>query len=87
MPRHKILCMGYRLESIAFMMTYNSTTCHPGVWREFKDFIVSLARHYGAKAWAACLEESQHAQQRGDGGKHALKRGEEHSRDGGRVGQ
>lgn len=67
-PRHKILRMDYRLESSAFMMTYNSTTFQPGVWREFKDFIVSLARQYGAKAWAACLEESQHAQHRGDGG-------------------
>ena len=60
-PRHKVFQSSYRLHSRAFMLTYNSTSFTPGTWGEFHKFAKSFARQHGARAWAACLEESLHA--------------------------
>ena len=61
-PRHKILTTGYKVHSKAFMVTYNDRAFTPEVWPRFRTFIKAKARGLGATAWAACLEQSLHAQ-------------------------
>ena len=60
-PYHAILATGYRLESRAFMTTYNSWHFSLATWLRFRDFCKDKAKQLGAAAWAACLEESVHA--------------------------
>ena len=60
-PSHKTLVMSFRLKSKAFMLTYNSSTLQERDWEQFVTHIRKLARRFGAKAWSACLEESEHA--------------------------
>ena len=56
---HRVLGRGYRLESKAFMLTYNSRSFTQAVWTDFERFTSGLADRLGARAWAACLEESE----------------------------
>ena len=56
---HRVLARGYRLESKAFMLTYNSELITADVWPSFETFTSDSARRLGARAWAACLETSQ----------------------------
>ena len=60
-PRHRILKMTFRLESSAFMLTYNSSTFTADSWPHFETFIKAVARTNGARIWGACLERSLHA--------------------------
>ena len=61
-PRHKILIAGYKVHSKAFMLTYSSRAFTPEDWPRFQAFIKAKARGLGATGWAACLEQSLHAQ-------------------------
>ena len=65
-PRHKTLVMSFRLKSKAFMLTYNSSTLEERDWEAFVKHIRRLARRFGARAWSACLEESEHASRQPD---------------------
>ena len=60
-PRHKVLANGFRLHSRAFMVTFNSTMFTLATWPDFKKWAKQFAGVHGARAWAACLEESLHA--------------------------
>ena len=60
-PRHKVLKSSFCLDSRSFMLTCNSTTFTPDTWSEFKAWVEEFARAQGARAWAACLEESLEA--------------------------
>lgn len=63
--RHRVLQPNYKLKSKAFMATYNSAQIEPSCWQRFHDFTVALKQKHGARAWAACLEESQHSAEQG----------------------
>ena len=58
--RHRVLQPSYKLKSKAFMATYNSAQIEPSCWQRFQDFTIALKQKHGARAWAACLEESEH---------------------------
>ena len=58
---HRVLGRGFRLESKAFMLTYNSGHFTPGAWPDFETFTADLAGRLGARAWSACLEKSEAA--------------------------
>ena len=60
-PRHRILKVSFRLQSQAFMLTFHSNTFDLHTWEPFRNFVSDVARKYGARGWAACLEESQYA--------------------------
>ena len=60
-PRHKVLKAGFRLHSKAFMLTHNSRSFTRETWSTYRSWTEALAKKYGASAWAACLEESEHA--------------------------
>ena len=60
-PKHRFLKFSFRLQSTAFMLTYNSSDFSAATWVAFKTFVEDRARRYGARAWAACLEVSLHA--------------------------
>ena len=59
--RHRVLKPGYILQSKAFMLTFNSNTFDPTTWRCFESWVKQKRKQLGARAWAACLEESTHA--------------------------
>ena len=59
--RHKVLKVDFRLHSSAFMLTYNSVHFRPADWTAFRTFVVRLKTSLGARAWAACLEQSLHS--------------------------
>ena len=61
LPRHKVIVSTYRLESRAFMATYNSRSFTAEDWLCFKRSVKAAAVRYGATGWAACWEESMHA--------------------------
>ncbi len=63
--RHRVLQPNYKLKSKAFMATYNSAQIAPSCWQRFQDFTVALKQKHGARAWAACLEESEHSAEQG----------------------
>ena len=63
--RHRVLLPNYKLKSKAFMATYNSVQIQPSCWERFKDFTIAKKVKYGARAWAACLEESEHSEVEG----------------------
>lgn len=58
---HKLLKPNFRLRSKAFMMTYNSRSFTEEDWPDFRKFVLKQKKAYGARAWAANLEESLHA--------------------------
>ena len=61
LQRHRVLDEGFRLQSKAFMLTYNSKEFTVGTWQRFLTWVKATARKLHARHWAACLEESQHA--------------------------
>ena len=60
-PGHKVLKCSFRLHSRAFMVTYNSAAFTLATWAAFEGWVIAFAQTHGARAWAACLEESTHA--------------------------
>ena len=60
-PRHKVLRSSFRLHSRAFMVTYNSLAFTLATWGPFLEWVKAFAVKNGARAWAACLEESTKA--------------------------
>ena len=56
--RHRILEDGFRLQSKAFMLTYNCRSFSTGTWGTFLRFVKVTAQRLQARRWAACLEES-----------------------------
>ena len=60
-PRHRVLQSAFELNSKAFMLTYNGLLIVPALWTAFRDFVVGLKDRFGARGWAACLEQSLHA--------------------------
>ena len=61
LPLHKLLDPSFRIQSKAFMLTYNSDTFAPPTWAAFRARVRHLAKHFKARAWAANLEESLQA--------------------------
>ena len=61
-PKHRVLQPGYILKTKAFMLTYNSESFTARSWPAFRRCIKGWRRLFGARWWAACLEESLHAQ-------------------------
>ena len=61
LPCHAAIRFGYRLQSKAFMLTYNSRSFSVTTWRSFRDFVEAKAKSLGARAWSACLEQSLHS--------------------------
>ena len=49
LPRHKVLAPEFRLQSKAFMLTYNSRALRPGMWDEYRGFVASLKGRLGAR--------------------------------------
>ena len=66
LQRHRVLDEGFRLQSRAFMLTFNSKAFTAGTWERFRTWVQGTARRLHASRWAACLEESQHAQASAD---------------------
>jgi hypothetical protein len=58
LSRHRVLDDGFRLESKAFMVTYNSRSFTLDTWPEFLAWVKDQRRRLGFRRWAACLEES-----------------------------
>ena len=71
-PKHRVLQPGYTLKSKAFMLTYNSENFSRGTWTAFCRCIKRWRRLLGARWWAACLEESVHAQAPARAGRYHL---------------
>ena len=60
-PKHRVLLPNFRLQSRAFMVTYNSKKFTKETWCPLRAFTQTTAQRLGATAWAACLEESLNA--------------------------
>ena len=58
LEQHRLLLRGFRLESKAFMLTFNSLMFILADWVAFRDHIKKLHTDCGAAAWAACQERS-----------------------------
>ena len=58
---HRVLKPNFELKSRAFMLTYNSASFTLETWAPFRTFVMTLKAQFGARAWAACLEESLNA--------------------------
>ena len=61
-PKHRVLASFFKLKSKAFMLTYNSRGIAMTSWEPFRKFVEALAKTWGARAWAACLEKSLHSE-------------------------
>ena len=61
LPFHKLLIKGFRLETHACMLTFNSADFRTETWATYVAWVEDVAKRLGARAWAACLEESTHA--------------------------
>ena len=61
LPRHRVLDPGFRLQSKAFMLTYNSVNFTPELWTAFRNHMVKLHRALKSRAWAANWEQSLEA--------------------------
>jgi hypothetical protein len=53
-----LLKPGFILKSKAFMTTYNSQSFTPATFVSFKMWVKDAASRFGARAWAACVEEN-----------------------------
>ena len=62
LPLHKVLDSNFRLKSLAFMVTYNSSGFSKETWPAFHKHVRKLARSISARAWAANWEQSLEAQ-------------------------
>lgn len=58
LPQHYILQPGYILKSKAFMVTFNGDTISLATWPAFAKWVAKMCKRIGARAWAACIEES-----------------------------
>ena len=56
LQRHRVLDEGFRLQSKAFMLTFNSKEFTAGTWQPFRTWVKAKARKLHARHWAACLE-------------------------------
>ena len=72
LPRHKVLQAGYTLKSKAFMLTFNSDTFNAETWVTFESWVKKKRKEFGARAWAACIEISVHAEATQHGTRHHL---------------
>ena len=59
-PKHRVLLPFFKIESHAFMGTYNSQAFTESTWSAFETFTKNFSKKFGATAWGACLEESLH---------------------------
>ena len=66
---HRVLLPTFKLKSKAFMLTYNGAAIAPTSCDAFKTFVMKLKTRFGARAWAACLEQYLHAE---DAGRHHM---------------
>ena len=57
--QHRVLLRGFRLESKAFMLTFNSPAFVLNDWEAFREHIKQQYADCGAAAWAACQERSE----------------------------
>ena len=57
-PMHKVLDSSFRLQSKAFMLTFNSQTFTRQTWPSFRKHMRQLCRTLQARAWAANWEVS-----------------------------
>ena len=57
---HRVLQRGFRLQSRAFMLTYNNRKWTRAVWASFASWVEGLKVQLGFRAWGACLEASTH---------------------------
>lgn len=71
-PRHKVLQPGYILKSKAFMLTFNSDTIDRATWVAFEHWVKQKRQDLGARAWAACIEQSMHAEATAHGPRYHL---------------
>ena len=61
--KHRVLDEGFRLQSKAFMLTYNSRSFSTTTWPVFLKWVKERRWTLGARRWAACLEESLNSEQ------------------------
>ena len=61
LARHRVLDEGFRLNSRAFMLTYNSRSFSAATWPVYLKWVKERRRSLGARRWAACFEESLNA--------------------------
>ena len=59
LEQHRLLLRGFRLESKAFTLTFNSLMFILADWVAFRDHVKKLRADCGAAAWAACQERSE----------------------------
>ena len=57
MARHRLLEAGFRLESKAFMLTFNSGSFVRETWPVFLEWVKERRGALGARRWAACITE------------------------------
>lgn len=57
--QHRVLLRGFRLESKAFMLTFNSPAFVMDDWDAFRAHVKKQHADCGAAAWAACQERSE----------------------------
>ena len=62
LERHRLLEPGFRLNSKAFMLTFNSRSFVVETWPVFRSWVLDKRRELGARRWSACVEEPGHAQ-------------------------
>ena len=60
--QHKVLQPGYILKSKAFMLTFNDVGFTEDSWPPFLAWVKMKHKELCSRAWAACLEISEHAQ-------------------------
>ena len=60
LAHHRIMEKGFRIQTHAFMVTYNCKNFTVSTWEAYAPWFRRLATSLGAHAWAACIEESQH---------------------------
>ena len=61
LPMHRVLDPSFRLQSKAFMMTFNDSEFTANTWAAFREHVKSLRQVLKARAWAANWEESTEA--------------------------
>ena len=60
LAKHKILLSSFRLESRAFMLTYNSRDLSPAAWESLLAFTEEKSRRFNASAFGVCMEITLH---------------------------
>ena len=62
--KHKVLRGDFRLQSSAFMLTYHSSEFTEARWLPFRDFVKTMVKRLGCRAWSACIERGTTPQTR-----------------------